>query len=350
MVPVKVSIVVRAHNEAEHIGRLMLGIDAQTLSPHEVILVDSGSTDDTVEIALAHGAQLVTIDRSEFTFGRALNRGCKAATGDVFVFASGHVYPIRDTWLRKLVEPFEDDRVVLSYGRQRGDERTRFSEHRLFAQWFPRRSSCPQDTYFCNNANCAIRRSAWETLPYDESLTGLEDLAWAKTAQERGGWLAYVADADVAHVHEETWQEVEDRYRREAIAMRAIDPESSFTRSDFTRLLLRHVLSDIYAAQRQGRRITEELRSILMFRYRQHLGTYRGFNGPSQVSADLRARFYYPGETVGANVEIDGRDVIDYPALEAAVNRPGADTELELRREGSSANGDPISRPGELRR
>jgi rhamnosyltransferase len=315
------SIVVRAYNEAEHIERLMIGIGAQTVTPQELILVDSGSTDNTVAIAQAYGARVVTVESTEFTFGRALNRGCGIASGDICVFPSAHVYPVRTTWLEDLVEPLRDDRVVLSYGRQKGNDKNRFSEHQIFAQWFPAQSVCPQRTHFCNNANCAIRRSIWESMPYDETLPGLEDLAWAKAAQADGGWIAYVADAEVVHVHDETWQQVKNRYRREGMAMRSIDEHAHFTRSDFASLFARNVVSDMRAALSHGG-LRKELRSILRFRYNQLAGTYRGYNGPSAISAQLRERFYYPGEHGRAHHPGgNSTDTIDYPSLEATARR-----------------------------
>jgi rhamnosyltransferase len=299
----------------------MIGIGAQTVMPHEVILVDSGSTDETVAIARAYGARVVDVERAEFTFGRALNRGCAAATGDVCVIPSAHVYPVCDTWLEELVEPFRDSRVALSYGRQRGDETNKFSEHQIFQRWFPAQSACPQTTHFCNNANCAIRRSMWEARPYDEDLTGLEDLAWAKAVRERGAWIAYVAEAEVVHVHDETWEQIQNRYRREAMALRSIDEHAHFSRGDFVRLLARNVLSDVRAASTQGV-LRKELGSILMFRYNQLWGTYRGFNGPPEVSAQLRARFFYPGDDGRAGVErMPPENMIDYGALEAEAHR-----------------------------
>ncbi len=329
------SIVVRAYNEAEHIERLMMGIGAQTVTPQEVILVDSGSTDDTVAIAQAYGARVVEVESTEFTFGRALNRGCDVATGDICVFPSAHVYPVRTTWLEDLVEPFRDDRVVLSYGRQTGNDKNRFSEHQIFAHWFPPQSVCPQATHFCNNANCAIRRSIWESMPYDETLPGLEDLAWAKAAQADGGWIAYVAEAEVVHVHDETWQQVMNRYRREAMAMRSIDEHANFTRGDFAWLFARNVVSDMRAAARHGA-LRKELGSILRFRYSQLAGTYRGFNGPSAISAQLRQRFYYPGESRRAHHPGgNSAEAIDYTALEATARR----TRLEHERPPASEDG-----------
>ncbi|HVU21442.1 glycosyltransferase [Hyphomicrobium sp.] len=289
----KVSIVIRSYNEAQHIGKLLLGISAQTVAAHEVIVVDSGSTDDTVSIARRHGAKIIEIDKREFTFGRALNIGCRAATGDILVFVSSHVYPTRRSWLFELIKPFDDERVVLTYGKQRGDDVNKFSEHQIFKAWFPERSICPQLSYFCNNANCAVRRSVWLEQPYDETLTGLEDLAWAKSAQEKGGWIAYASRAEIIHVHDETWRGVRNRYRREAMALRRIDKSGRFSAFDFIRTLLTNCVVDLVQAMREGKLI-KEAGSILAFRYNQFVGTYQGHNGPSEVTAELRRIFYFP--------------------------------------------------------
>ena len=88
------SIVIRAYNEEKHIARLLEGIRLQTLKDVEIILVDSGSTDSTVAIAESFGARIVRIASDEFTFGRSLNLGVQAATRDLVVIASAHVYPL----------------------------------------------------------------------------------------------------------------------------------------------------------------------------------------------------------------------------------------------------------------
>ena len=63
------SIVIRAYNEEKHIGRLLQGIRQQTIKDVEIILVDSGSTDETVSVAASFGARIVRIPSAEFTFG-----------------------------------------------------------------------------------------------------------------------------------------------------------------------------------------------------------------------------------------------------------------------------------------
>ena len=104
------SIIIRAYNEEKHIGRLLEGIKQQTVKDVEVILVDSGSTDSTVAIAESFGARVVRIPSAEFTFGRSLNFGIKAAKRELIVIASAHVYPVYPDWLETLLRPFQDDR------------------------------------------------------------------------------------------------------------------------------------------------------------------------------------------------------------------------------------------------
>ena len=175
------SIVIRAYNEEKHIGRLLEGIRHQTLKDVEIILVDSGSTDGTVSVAESFGARIVHIRPEEFTFGRSLNYGIKAATREFIVIASAHVYPVYPDWLETLLRPFQDDSVALTYGKQRGPDFAKFSEQQIFHQWYPDVSKPKQETAFCNNANAAIRKSLWEKNNYDETLT-----AW-KTWPGRSG-------------------------------------------------------------------------------------------------------------------------------------------------------------------
>ncbi len=87
----KCSIIIRAYNEEAHIGRLLQGVKHQTLKDAEIVLVDSGSTDATVEIAESYGAHVVRIPSEEFTFGRSLNYGVREATSEYLVIASAHV-------------------------------------------------------------------------------------------------------------------------------------------------------------------------------------------------------------------------------------------------------------------
>ncbi|MBS1736489.1 MAG: glycosyltransferase [Bacteroidetes bacterium] len=289
------SIIIRALNEERHIGRLLDGINRQLLAngvKPEVIVVDSGSTDSTISIAKNKGAKVITIQKEYFSFGRALNIGCKEAKGEILLFASAHVYPVYDNWIQKMIEPFTNDKTGLVYGRQIGNELTRFSEHEVFAKWFPDHDNPNQQTPFCNNANCSIRKSLWETQPYDEALTGLEDLDWAKRIMAKGYQISYRSDATIVHVHEETAQQIKNRYQREAIALKNIMPKVHFSFFDFTRLFVTNIFMDGFHALRRNK-FLKEFKGIVIFRYMQFYGTYIGHNQNGEVSQELKNRFYY---------------------------------------------------------
>jgi len=304
---VNCSIVIRAYNEEKHIGRLLEGIKHQTVEDVEIILVDSGSTDGTVSVAESFGARIVRIPPGEFTFGRSLNFGIRAATQELVVIASAHVYPVYPDWLASLLYPFEDNRVALTYGKQRGPDSAKFSEQQIFHQWYPDVSRPRQETAFCNNANAAIQRSLWEKNPYDETLTGLEDLAWAKWVKEQGYDIAYVAEAEIIHVHNETPRGVFNRYRREAMAFKQIHPEANFNYYDFVRLTTMNILSDVWHAARE-RVLWKNIASIFWFRFMQFYGTRLGYRESGLLTPQLREIFYYarerkPNEGVQRDVE-----------------------------------------------
>lgn len=290
-----VSIVIRALNEAEHLPALFAGFAAQSRQPDQVILVDSGSADASVAISEAAGAEIVRIAPADFSFGRALNVGCRAASGDVLVFVSAHVYPTDEHWLARLVAPFEaHDEVALVYGRQTGDEdRTSFSELEVMRRWFPLTSDPDQDHPFCNNANCAVRADVWRTLPYDERLTGLEDMAWAKQALEEGYRLWYEAGAAIVHLHDEDFARTVNRYRREAIAHKRIFGHQKMYAVEALGLFFANSARD-YLAAVPRRKLVRNLVSIPKFRAAQFWGSWRGFRQDGDPTGTLKRRFYYP--------------------------------------------------------
>lgn len=302
------SIIIRAFNEADHIGRLLNGILQQTVKSIQVILVDSGSTDQTVEIARQHGAEIVCISPQEFTFGRSLNAGIRQARAELVLIASAHVYPVYPDWIERMLAPFTDEKIALVYGKQRGVAASQFSEQQIFTHWYPDESRQPQDHPFCNNANAAIRKSFWQTHAYDESLPGLEDLEWAQWSFDQGYKIAYRAEAEIIHVHSESWRGIHKRYTREGMAFKQIYPHERFGIDDLVRLFLTNTLNDLSEAVRQ-RVFWRQLGSILRFRWLQFHGTYQGYKRSGPLTWQLKQSFYYPRENGKQPEKVTPRDV-----------------------------------------
>jgi len=302
------SIVIRAYNEADHIGRLLEGIQQQSVINKQVIVVDSGSTDRTTAIAAEYGVDLVHINPREFSFGRSLNLGIHQAKSEFVVIASAHVYPVYPDWLEKLLEPFSDELVALTYGRQCGSEESHFSENQVFLHWYPSQAERIQSHPFCNNANAAIRRILWEQQPYNENLPALEDLAWAKWAFEKGYHIAYVPEAEIIHLHQESSRGIFNRYKREGMAFKQIYPQENFHLKDLFHLFFTNVWSDWQAASRK-KQFSRQMIRIVEFRWNQFWGTYQGYRQSGPLTWQLKRSFYYPQEQTLKTDPQPGRNV-----------------------------------------
>lgn len=314
----KVSIIIRCFNEEEHIGRMLSGVMRQSRTDIdvEIVVVDSGSTDATLAIASRYPVEIIHMNSADFTFGRSLNLGCKHATGDYLVIVSAHVYPVYKDWLEKLLKPFEDPEVALVYGKQRGNEVTKYSEKRIFEQWFPDQVMHTHDEHhpFCNNANSVVRKSVWEDIPYDESLAGLEDIDWAKRAIKKGHKIVYAPEAEIIHVHDEKAANLLNRYRREAVSLKQSFPEQNFSIWDLLRLFVTNTSSDYYHAVCDRELTWKNLWEIPEFRLMQFLGAYIGFRQTGVLSGELKQRLYYPAGLSRAKnkSDQDDRRKIDY--------------------------------------
>ena len=290
-----VSIVIRTLDEAQYLGQLLSTVKEQDSGPFEVeiVIVDSGSTDGTLDIAQAHGCTISHITREEFSFGRSLNLGCETAKGDILVMISGHCIPTTRSWLRALCGPIAEDRVDYSYGRQVGGAKSHFSECRIFNKYYPNESCIPQDSYFCNNANSAISRSAWAQHRFDEEVTGLEDMHLAQRLMQQGGRIGYVADACVYHYHSESWKQVQRRFEREALALQKIMPQIHVRRRDLVRYILSSIWHDWRCAWREGV-FAAKMGEIVKYRICQYTGSFKGNREHRELSHAEMDKYFYP--------------------------------------------------------
>jgi glycosyltransferase involved in cell wall biosynthesis len=291
-----ISIVIRTLNEAAYLGQLLSGIANQNLPAGwdvETVIVDSGSTDDTLAIADRYGCRITRIAKEDFSFGRSLNVGCEFADGEILVFVSGHCVPVDNRWLYNLVLPLLEGTCSYTYGRQHGYGPTKFSESRVFLKYFSTESLLPQAGFFANNANAALPRSVWADYRFDETLTGLEDMHLGKRLITNGLHIGYVSDAGVYHIHDESWRQVLNRFEREGAALTEIMPESGLSLFDFFECTARSIAKDSYAALRQGV-LLRNLLDIVSFRTLQYWGSYRGTRFARMVAAMRRKTYFHP--------------------------------------------------------
>lgn len=220
---VETSIIIRTFNEERHLPALFDALDRQACKNFETLVIDSGSTDRTRTIAGTRADRVIRISSHDFTFGYSLNAGIKAAAGRLIVIVSAHTVPCGPDWLENLIAPLRDEgkKIAMTYGRQFGVDSSKFSEAEDLHRMFGAEARIERDTDFrVNNANAALRRTLWQDHPFDEELTGLEDIEWARYWMGHGFQVTYVPEAALLHIHQESWRQIQRRFYREAVAMR----------------------------------------------------------------------------------------------------------------------------------
>ena len=196
-----VSIIIRSKDEEMWIGRCLDLIRKQVYTNYEIISVDTGSTDKTLEIVGQYPECRIYKYDGEYKPGAVLNFGCKQARGEYLVFISAHCIPKNEFWLENLIRNLEDTFVAGVYGKQEPTEETNpFDKRDLILTFGLDRKTQWNDPLF-NNANSAIKVDLWKKLQFNDEVKNIEDRIWAANMQKQGYCIIYDPEATVFHYH-----------------------------------------------------------------------------------------------------------------------------------------------------
>lgn len=207
----KISVIIPTLNAEIHIKSLLIALHGQSLKPFETIVIDSSSSDKTIETAKSLGAKVVVIQKKDFDHGRTRNHGANIAAGDIIVYMTQDCLPADFLFLENLIAPLSDPAIPLSYARQLPKEDANPVEK--FARFFnyPQQALIKDNsslatmgikTFFCSNVASAVRKKEFEYLGCfpEKTITG-EDMFFAAKAIEKGYKIAYQPSAKVFHSH-----------------------------------------------------------------------------------------------------------------------------------------------------
>lgn len=211
------SIVIRSLNVAATLPRVLESFDRGP--DDEWILVDSGSTDDTLAIARQAGARIVSMRAADFTYGRSLNLGFRAARHDWVLALSAHAVPTRRDFLdlyREGITRRFPPHVSAAVGPMLLSDLDRplpggvtIFEASDFAYGFG---------FGAGNPNSLYRRADWEEMPFDEATGGGEDLEWYVRSMQQGKAVAAIHAASVHYISR---QPMKAFYRKGRVDYRA---------------------------------------------------------------------------------------------------------------------------------
>lgn len=207
-----VSIILLMNKHLQYLARSWDLIAGQDYAgPVEYVYVDSGSTDGTIEFMRERGVEAHRIPSTEFHHARTRNLAASLAKNEILVYLSADAIPVDTTWLRYLVEPFEDPEVGATYGRQLAGPEIG-PVRRFGMEWeYPamrqvrdlsQATRIHLGLFRMSNANSAIRTEVWRRFKFNETVVTTEDMGLCRDILTNGMKVVYVPEAAVYHCHE----------------------------------------------------------------------------------------------------------------------------------------------------
>lgn len=208
-----VSIIILTKNAGKGFKRLLQKIFMQKFDGQfEVIIIDSGSTDNTLKTAEEFHARLYQIDPAEFNHGKTRNLGARLSRGEFLVYVTQDALPLRNDWLHTIMASFKDDKVAAVYGKQVPWRNARPPEKFFYHYYFPAHSTVleyngkkcffgSEGNIFISNVNSAIRKSVWVKFKFSENIPMAEDKDFAKNVLFAGYKIVYDPNPCVFHSH-----------------------------------------------------------------------------------------------------------------------------------------------------
>jgi len=200
----------RSKNSDWVIEEALEGLFAQNFKDFELIVVDSGSTDRTLEIVGKYPCKLIEIEAKAYYPGIVLNMAIEQASADIVVFQNSDTIPLHPEALENLVSPFDDPAVQATYARQTPRPEAQTWVRRDYASSFPESGPGPE-WITLSLPFAAMRKSIWAQHPFYTAAWASEDTEWGNWARTNGHIIRYVPDAVVRHSHNYTLRQLYGR-------------------------------------------------------------------------------------------------------------------------------------------
>lgn len=228
----QISVIVRAKNKVDTIGSTLAALRQQSV-PAEVIVVDSGSTDGTLDVARAWADRVIEMPAEAFTYGGALNIGAAAATAPVHAALSGHCMPEHATWLEESLRRYERSDVAATNGAKESP----IGDAIDGTYWQTLEDVVIDPTWGFSNHASTWRADVWAEHPFREDLGACEDKEWSWRVLAAGWTVAYAPElgAPMAHRRSAGLRALYQRITREAEAMVSLGAAEPLTGRDAVR-------------------------------------------------------------------------------------------------------------------
>jgi rhamnosyltransferase len=237
---VDASITILTKNAGGRFKEIMNAIYNQKFDGNvEIVVVDSGSTDNTINIAREYNARIFSIKPQEFHHSLTRNFGAERSRGKVLIYLSQDALPLNSSWLSNLLAPLERSDVAAVYGRQIAYPNAKPVDAFFYSYFYPdtKKILTKEDTVdlrkfyldniFISDVCSAIKRDAWEILKFRDEIFMSEDKDFALRVLKTGYKIVYEPKAVVYHSHDYTLVSLFRRRFKDGVAYSYIAPYGS---------------------------------------------------------------------------------------------------------------------------
>ena len=303
---VEISLVLLTYNGDIYLAEVLKAIFAQnTRFTFEVIAIDSGSTDRTLEILKNYPIRIIQIPNREFGHGRTRNFGAQNTVGQYVVYLTQDATPANENWLENLVRPLvKDQRVAGAYSRQIPRLDCNPIESRDigigagplsaikkvdFRDPFQKKNYDAFQSRFISfsNVSSCIRRDVLDRLPFSEKIVMVEDQEWCKRVIESGYWVIYEATSVVNHSHNHSLRMIYKRHFEYGVSLREFAPLSMSIKSVLLYTVF-EAIGDAISILSQRRPVVSTFEWIFkapVVRFSMRYALYRGLRGTTLAPA-----------------------------------------------------------------
>ena len=211
---VQTSIIILTKNAGREFEKTLKMVFNQKHDDFEVLIIDSGSTDNTLDTAREFKTKIYEIKPEEFHHSKTRNLGAELSNGDYLVYLSQDATPVNDEWLKNLITPLKNEECDVVYGKQVAYKNAKPMDKFFYGYFYPaekiilteRDINDPKTFYleniFLSDVNAGIKRECWSKLKFDEDIFFAEDKNFTFRALKKGYKIAYEPKALVYHSHD----------------------------------------------------------------------------------------------------------------------------------------------------
>lgn len=204
------TVIMRTKNSEWILGQTLKALFSQVCDPFELHVVDSGSTDGTLELVRRYPAKITEIQPKDYFPGQVLNAAIETAETPLVVFLNSDTVLTGPGCLQALIRAFDEEEVQAAFGRQVSRPEAWLWVQRDYAQCFPKRGN-PPEWISLSLPIAGMRRSIWEERAFYDQAYGSEDTEWGIWARKEGVRVDYVPECTAMHSHNYTLKQLYGR-------------------------------------------------------------------------------------------------------------------------------------------